>query len=143
MPTLKSIRRNDASQSGVVWDYQAGQLVPAPTSNLCVKIAERDNPQHRAALARLQLDHAEAIRAGGDRLVDAWATIQTRALAEAVLLGWWNLDDDDGSPIVYSPDAAEKLLADPSLWPFRHFVEDAAGIVRGYVAEQEAAATGN
>jgi hypothetical protein len=143
MPTLRSIRRNDASQSGVVWDYLAGSLVPAPTANLCVLIAERDNPQYRAALARLQIEHAEALRSGGEKAKEAWSKIQTRALSEAVLLGWWNLEGDDGSPIVYSHDAAEKILADASLWPFRHFVEDAAGIVRGYVAEQEASATGN
>lgn len=143
MPTLRSIRRNDASQSGVVWDYQAGLIVPAPTNNLCLRIAERDNPRHRASLARLELEHADALRAGGDRRAEAWVKTRTRALAEAVLIDWWNLDSDDGTPMTYSPDAAEKLLADPSLWPLRHFIEDTSTVLRGYVAEQEAAATGN
>ena len=38
MPTLKSIRRNDASQSGVVWDYQAGQLVPLMSGDSLVAV---------------------------------------------------------------------------------------------------------
>ena len=140
---LRTIRRNEASLAGIIWDFQTGQRVSEPTGNLCIRVAERDNPRHRATLARLQLENADALRAGGEAAATAWAKIQTRALSEAILVDWWNLDGDDGQPIAYSADAAEKLLADSTLWPFRHFVEDVAGIVRGYRVEQEEAAKGN
>jgi hypothetical protein len=140
---LRTIRRNDASMAGLIWDFQTGQRLSEPNANLCIRVAERDNPRHRAALARLQIENADALRAGGEAATAAWGRIQTRALAEAILLQWWNLDGDDGQPIEYSAEAAEKLLSDATLWPFRHFVEDTAGIVRGYRAEQEEAAKGN
>ena len=140
---LRTIRRNEASLAGIVWDFQTGQRVSEPTGNLCIRVAERDNPRHRATLARLQLENADALRAGGAAAAAAWTKIQTRALAEAILVDWWNLDGDDGQPIVYSAEAAERILADATLWPFRHFVEDVAGIVRGYRIEQEEQAKGN
>jgi len=140
---LRTIRRNEASLAGIVWDFQTGQRVSEPTGNLCIRVAERDNPRHRATLARLQLENADALRAGGEAAAAAWAKIQTRALAEAILVDWWNLEGEDGQPITYSAEAAEKILADSTLWPFRHFVEDVAGIVRGYRVEQEEQAKGN
>ena len=140
---LHAIRRNDHSTQGLWWDYERGERVSEPNERLCVRIAERDNPQHRASLARLQLDYAEKLRAGGDIAVAAWNKIQTRAMAEAILMDWVNVDDDDGEPMAYTADAGEKALADKSLWPFRNFVEDTAGIVRGYRIEQEAEAKGN
>ena len=53
------------------------------------------------------------------------------------------MDAEDGSPIPYSVAEAERALADPGLWPFRNFVEDAAGIARGYRVQQEEEAKGN
>lgn len=140
---LRTIRRNEASLAGIIWDFQTGQRVGEPSSNLCVRIAERDNPRHRATLARLQIENADALRGGGEAATAAWGRIQTRALAESIITDWWNLDGDDGQPIAYSADEAEKVLSDATLWPFRHFVEDTAGIVRGYRVEQEEAAKGN
>lgn len=140
---LRTIRRNEGSLAGIIWDFQTGQRVTEPTGNLCIRVAEKDNPRHRAALARLQIENADTLRSGGDAAMSAWSKIQTRALAEAILVDWWNLEGEDGQPIAYSADAAEKILTDATLWPFKHFVEDVAGIVRGYRAEQEAAAKGN
>lgn len=140
---LSVLRRNTKSTEGCIWEFQTGQRVSEPTSNLCFLIAERDNPKHRAASARLQFEHVEALRAGGEKQAEAWKKIQTRALAEAVLLGWWNLDDDAGQPIAYSADEAEKLLADASLWPVRNFIEDASSTLAGYRSELEEQAKGN
>ncbi len=140
---LSVLRRNTKSTDGCIWEFQSGQRVGEPTANLCFLIAERDNPKHRAASARLQLEHVEALRAGGEKQAEAWRKIQTRALAEAVLLGWWNLDDDAGQPIAYSADEAEKLLAASSLWPVRNFVEDASSTLAGYRSELEEQAKGN
>lgn len=140
---LADIKRNDRSTGGCIWDFQTGQRVDEPTSNLCLLVAERDNPKHRAALARLQIENVDALRKGGEEAMKVWSAIQMRAMSEAVLLGWWHLDGDDGQPLPYSPDAAEKLLSDPALWPFRHFVEDVSSTTRGYVAKIEEDAKGN
>lgn len=140
---LQDIRRNEQSTQGLWWDFERGERVEAPNERLCVRIAERDNPLHRAALARLQLEHADKLRAGGDIAMATWAKIQTRAIAEAILLDWANVDDEEGKPIPYSVAEGEKALADKSLWPFRNFIEDTAGIVRGYRLQQEAEAKGN
>lgn len=140
---LRTIRRNEGSLAGIIWDFQTGQRVAEPTGNLCIRVAERDNPRHRAALARLQLENADALRKGGEAATAAWSKLQTRALAEAILVDWWNLEGEDGQAIVYSADAAEKILADATLWPFRNFVEDVSGILRGYRVDQEEAAKGN
>ena len=140
---LSVLRRNTKSTDGCIWEFQTGQRVGEPTANLCFLIAERDNPKHRAAFARLTLEHVDAFRAGGAKAEAAGKKIETRALAEAVLLGWWNLDDDAGQPIAYSADEAEKLLADASLWPVRNFIEDASRTLAGYRSELEEQAKGN
>lgn len=140
---LSTIKRNDRSTTGVWWDFETGQRLDKPNEHLCVRIAEKDNPQHRASLARLQLEHVEALRQGGDAAAAAWQRIVTRALSESILVDWANVDGDDDQPIAYTADAAEKVLADATLWPFRHFVEDTAGIIRSYRLEHEEAAKGN
>lgn len=140
---LADIKRNDRSTGGCWWDFQTGARVDEPTANLCVLVAERDNPKHRAALARLQIDNIEKLRKGGEEAKAAHDALIVRATAEAILLDWRNLDDDQGQPLPYSADNAEKLLADPALWPFRNFVEDVSATVRGYVAKAEEDAKGN
>jgi hypothetical protein len=140
---LKTIRRNKASKAGIWWEYQSGQRVSEPTGQFCVRVAERDNPQHRATLARLQLAHADKLRAGGEDAMTAWQKLVTRALAESILVGWEGLEGDDGAVIPYSVEKAVELLEDEELWPLRHFIEDTAGIIRGYRVEQEEAAKGN
>jgi hypothetical protein len=140
---LKNIRRDKTSKVGVWWDYQAGQRVDAPNANFCIRVAERDNPQHRASLARLQLENLDKLRVGGELAMSCWAKLATRSLAESVLVDWSGLEDDDGKPIAYSVDKAIELLEDESLWPLRNFIEDAAGVVRSYRVEQEEQAKGN
>lgn len=140
---LQDIKRSEHSTQGLWWDFERGQRCDAPTDKLCVKIAERDNPMHRACLARLQLDAADKLRQGGEAATLAWNKIQVRAMAEAILVDWANVDAEDGSPIPYSVAEAERVLADPALWPFRNFIEDAAGLARGYRLQQEADAKGN
>lgn len=45
-----------------------------------------------------------------------------RAVSEAILLDWKNIEDDDGNPIEYSPAEAYKLLSDPTLADLYDFV---------------------
>ena len=78
---LHDIKRTEQSTHGLWWDFERGQRCDAPTDKLCVRIAERDNPMHRACLARLQLDAADKLRQGGEVATLAWNKIQVRAMA--------------------------------------------------------------
>ena len=39
-------------------------------------------------------------------------TLVRKAVAKHVLLGWKNVEDEDGNPLQYSPELAEKLFID-------------------------------
>lgn len=69
--------------------------------------------------------------------------IAGKVLAEAVLLDWDGLDDDDGRPIPYSSEMAEKLLTDPALPAFRAAVAWAADRVSEEQEERKQDALGN
>ena len=58
-----------------------------------------------------------------DELIDE---VTNRCVAKTVLLGWRNLEDDDGNPIEYSHEKALELLRDPTLMVFKEFVEGEA-----------------
>lgn len=56
------------------------------------------------------------------------AAIETDVLM-AVLQDWANLEDDEGSPIPFSPGQAQSLLSDPATDEFRAAVRFAATVV--------------
>ena len=141
---LRNIRK-DAGKSlgGVWWDFERGDRVDTPNDKLCLLIAEDGNPQHRDAEARLRLQFYTELRAGGERAKAAYKQISARARAEAILLGWANMEDDDGTPIVYSVEKAAELLLDETLWGLGRFVEDVSRAASIYSADQEVKAKGN
>lgn len=42
-----------------------------------------------------------------------WDRVHREAMGHAVLLGWEGLEEDDGSPLEYSPERSAALLSDP------------------------------
>ena len=48
--------------------------------------------------------------------------ISIEAMAHHVLLGWKDIEDDDGNPLEYSPETALELLRDPGLRDLYQFV---------------------
>jgi hypothetical protein len=58
--------------------------------------------------------------------------ITTKCLLNTSLLDWDGLDDDDGNPLPYSRETANKLMTDPDYRRFRESVSWAAN----WVAEQ-------
>lgn len=74
--------------------------------------AHRDRQAHLAGRTNLGKDAAEVIH--------------RRLLHETILLDWENVTDEEGAPILYTPEEAKRLLEDPSLRYFRLAVEYAA-----------------
>lgn len=141
---LNKIRRSVARAMGGVWrDFVTGEVLDKPheEDRLCLLVAERDNPKYRAARAKALIELRDEF--DGENAGKAYEEIHLRAMSEAVLLGWANLEGEDGQVVDYSPGTAFELLSDPELFPLRQFVEDVSGIGPVYRKELEDAAVGN
>jgi len=145
---LNAIRREEAkSLGGVWWSFESPQErcegnKPHATK-FCLLIAERLNPRHRESLAKHRLERLADLRAGGTRAEKAERDIDTEAMADGLLLGWENADNEDGTKLVYSRAEAVRVLRDVELWPIRSFVEDVSTIPMQYHRAAEADALGN
>lgn len=77
-----------------------------------VLVARDNNPKFvskvRTALAPYQ---AKILR--DSMTVDQSDDLMAKIMAETILLGWENIDDDDGKPITYNTENAYKLLLIP------------------------------
>jgi len=96
---------------------------------------------------RLQMKLMEAIprkkRMGGRIDPDEMDKILSRCMLNTCLLDWDGLEGDDGKPIPYSRDMAEKLLFEPEYRRFRDSVAFAASIVAEKTDERRDDAAGN
>jgi hypothetical protein len=142
MTKLSRFRVHPAkSEEGVWFDFELHSFEPmeAPHAvHLSVLVARYRNPKHRAREAELLEVH---VRNG--HVADGFRRAVDRALADTVLLGWENLDGDDGNPIPFSAEKAHEILTDPANDVLRQFVIDAACRSSGYRQEAEEAARGN
>lgn len=113
MALLKNLKIDTELESGGVWvDWIQG---------VQLKIGRANNPAFIAAIQRLSEPDLEEIRKK-----DADPEILERAtkgaVAEAILLGWKGIDDDNGKPIKYSVEKALELISDPGLRDLYGFV---------------------
>jgi len=63
--------------------------------------------------------------------------IMVRGAARYLLLGWKNLQDDNGEDIPYSEDKAHELLSDPRLRDLYRFVTDMSNENSLFAEDQE------
>lgn len=141
---IRHIRKDRArSEGGVWWDLEQQERVDSPNEHLCLLVAEAGNPRHRESVARLRLERFTNFKKGGEDAAHAERDVNDIAMSEALLLGWVNMEDDDGTPLEYSTEKALALIRDPSLFPFRQFVADVSGIASSYRWQQEEKAKGN
>lgn len=75
-------------------------------------IAANQNPNHRKVQTRLSKKNQRALRTGDDAAQDG---IVIEAMAEAIVLGWENINDGAGQPFSYSKENAIKLLTSTPL----------------------------
>jgi hypothetical protein len=71
-------------------------------------IARENNPKYRKLQMSLMRKNARFLQ--NNRGEDKIEEIQVGLIAETILLGWENLQEGDGSEIVYSKDKAYELL---------------------------------
>lgn len=105
-------------------------------------IKSADCPDYQRAFRKAIRIHKHKLKA--DALDDATiAKIQARLIADHLLLDWRNVDDEQGAPIAFSPDVAEKFLADPRLRTLSKFILECATDEASYLAEVREAIKGN
>lgn len=80
--------------------------------NALIKIARLGHPKHEEVMKRLRQPHVASLRAGIDLPTNVSMALTIEALAEAILIDWKGIQDDDGKEIPYSKEAAIKLLTD-------------------------------
>lgn len=100
-----------------------------------VLVARAGNPKYRSALQRyLAAALADHKASSLDELPDGvFDTVMTRAMAEAILVGWRGIHDDDG-PIKYSVERAYELLDNQDAYEIRQAIESASVTRDNYVS---------
>tara|TARA_R110002020_G_scaffold41325_6_gene122006 strand:+ start:9386 stop:9790 length:405 start_codon:yes stop_codon:yes gene_type:complete len=113
MVKLQSIKESKQREAKGIWvDYEMG---------IQFKIAKMGNPKFQAKVRQLSAPHIKQIR--DDKLPpEKMEEIQMSAVAETILLGWKNIDDDDGKAIRYSAKRAKEILSDIELRDIYDFV---------------------
>jgi hypothetical protein len=97
-------------------------------------IASVNNKAYREACERLWRPHLREMRMK-QMSTQAIAELTKPAVAQHLLKGWKNIQDDDGAEIPYSPQKALDLLRDPALQDFYNFVVDVAAEAQNYRQE--------
>ncbi len=98
---FSKFKTNEDKETEGVWiDFGEG---------LRLLIARSGNVKYRRTLARLTKPHQHAFKS---KTIEASVVedITLKAVAKHILLGWENLQDDDGKDIEYSQSKAEELL---------------------------------
>jgi len=112
MAHLNSIRTDPEKETKGVWtDFAEG---------IRIKVARAGNPEYRKLLRELTGPHLDKIRDGSVD-PDLNLEILKKVRAATILLGWENLEDDNGE-ISYSPERALEFFKDETLRDFYLFV---------------------
>jgi hypothetical protein len=138
MPKLSSLKLDrEAADRGIPMDFEG----------ITLRIRRMPNPEYEAELRRLGKPHIRTIRRA--RFSDAeldnptMVEIQKRAMGKHVLVGWSNLQDDNGDEIPFTTERAIEFLLDPDMDELYRFVFDAANEASLFRAKDQASAEGN
>lgn len=103
---------------------ESGVWIPFGSGiELC--IASTNTPEFRQARTKLLKPHARLIRAKLLSFEEAINVLKP-AYAKHVLVGWKNIEDENGSDIPYSPEKALEFFNDKSLSTLFDFVLETA-----------------
>jgi len=106
MAKLREFKADLTKEAEGIWNTYTGTDVE------CL-IARVGNPEFQRARRRALKD-AKVKAAASGQLTEAQSKdAMAPTVARFILLGWKNIEDDDGNAIEYSVDAAVKLLRDP------------------------------
>lgn len=112
-------------------------------AGLRLKVRGSSNKDWRRLTSKL-LDKVPRKKRHGSRIdTEEAENITNRCLLETCLLDWEGLTDDEGKPLPYSKEMAEKLLLDPQYRRFRDACLEAANLVSNQNADDVEDAAGN
>jgi hypothetical protein len=77
-----------------------------------------NNLAFRAMQSRLMAAVPRAERKDKDKWPAIMDRINAQCMRETILLGWENIEDDQGNPIPFSKELAGQWLEDPDMRPF-------------------------
>ncbi|MBN8958583.1 MAG: hypothetical protein J0H17_18760 [Rhizobiales bacterium] len=121
---LSDVKINAARVEAGAWVKDIPEM-----GDLELKVRGFQNADDRAILAREMEALPAKSRMRGRVSDEDRERIMTIRLRDAILVDWRNIEGEDGKPVPFSKDAAEKLLTDPDLAAFRGAVVWAAGVV--------------
>lgn len=120
-------------ENGVLVDYAAG---------IKLRIASSDNLQYKNYRDRLLKPHTRRIRSKSITSSEILDIIKPAA-AKHLLVGWENIEDENGQPIPYSEAKAFEFFQDPTLSDLYSFVTETAGEAEVFRLELMKDAEGN
>lgn len=134
MAKLSALRTDPTKEISGVWvDYDDG---------IKLLIARLNNPNYEKFITDRQNPNIGKYRVRKQSNAEI-ETLVMEAVAHTVLLGWQNVDDDEGKPLAFSPKAALGYFKDPSYRDFYKFVLFTANSQEQYMAESKEQAAGN
>lgn len=126
MAKLQTVKENKQREAKGVWvAYEIG---------IEFKVARMGNPKFQAKVRELSAPHIKQIR-NGELPQAKMEAIQMEAVAETILVGWRNIEDDDGKALRYSVKRAKEILADEELRDIYDFILSEAGNQANYAVE--------
>jgi hypothetical protein len=127
-----------AEDDGVWLQYQSTEVFFRVARLSCARMQEQ-----LAALRRATIEG----EAGPIDIGDAHRPEAQKALApyvaRGILRGWRGLDEDDGSPMEFSPERAAELLADPAMKDVFQFIVVGSSRADNFRAKSAADSSGN
>ncbi len=135
MAKLNALKSDVATEAGGVWvHYLAG---------VELLIARLGHPTYRAYIEKHSRIHRRLIRSETDEGRAKLDDIVRWAVSKFVLIGWRNIEDDDGQPIEYSAQAAYGFLGQEELRDLYDFVVEFAKERQNYNDEADEAGLKN
>ncbi len=89
-----------------------------------ILIDRSNNPQFREALQKMLKPRLHEYRRGLIKLKEL-EDMNAKAMSKFVILGWKNIEEEDGTQIEYSPERAYEMMTGTP--EFKALIEDLAG----------------
>ena len=129
--SLKSDHKKETEGVWVEWEHGVSLLV-----------ARLNNPGFQAFVRKATKERTKDIRSGSfsDGEMER---VSIEAMGHHVLLGWKNIESDDGEPLEWTAERAVELLSDPDLRDLYQFVLTQANERELYRRDIEEESKGN
>lgn len=106
-----------------------------------LKIGSQMSIGYRNARDKVMKPHMKRVRRGAS--TEEILRLQVPAVAQHILVGWENIEDDSGNPIPYTAEAAAEILSDPRYRDIYDFVLQESSDLDSYREEISEESKGN